>query len=638
MRPRRLAGVALGACLALAIPAPALAQSSPRRVVIAFVHGSPGRMLDRLAAEPRLSALALLDPTEGNYNAQQELLDLTQSSRVSRASYTPRDPPALALGADGRVAGWAQVRARARSAAGDIDPGGFAQSIPGGIGYAVDGPLPGIDGVLAADGSGRVAEVSTGAAGDLAPRVRALLTRHRVIVADVSLAGLGELLGGRPADQLLLVLEQPPPTAPNQGLPPRLLALAAAGLSRRDGFVTALDIAPTALHWLGIALPSHFKGRPMTVGGSRDARRLERLDARLGVIAGRRIPTIEAFLLVWLGLLLLAGAVRDRRGVRAMLRLGGLAALWTPSTVLFTGVLHLNRLGEISLIVGAAFVLAAVTDRVAPWPRGPALPAAVMLIAYAVDLARGSPLIVESLLGSNPIFGARFYGLGNELEASLPVVLFAGLAAVLPQRPATRRETAIFAVAGLAFTAIAAWGRLGADVGALFTIGGGTAAATLLLVPGGMTLRRLVLAGAVPFAGLGALALFDSLTGAGGHYTQTVLHANSAGDVLDTFRRKLEGAWRELRHGVMPLNTAVCLAGAAYAIRHRVRVLAPLGDAHVWWACLGGAFAGSLLGSLANDSGPLLLVVGSFGIACVIAYVRGDPRLDERSYAPLSEL
>jgi hypothetical protein len=392
--------------------------------------------------------------------------------------------------------------------------------------------------------------------------------------------------------------------------------------------VTSLDVAPTALAWLGVRSPAAFTGRPITTSGVRDVATLQGLDARLGVIAGRRMPTVETFLAVWLALVLGAGGLRGRRGLRAGLRLGGLAALWTPCTMLLTAALAPRRTVEIAIVVGGAFLLAASTDRLAPWPRGPALPAAVMVLAYAVDLSLGSPLIARSLLGSNPIAGSRFYGVGNEMEAALPIVLFAGLAAALPQRAARRREVTIFALAGFVFTAIIAWGRLGADVGALFTIGGGTAAGTLVL-------RRrhsraaLLLTIAAPFIGLAGLAALDLLTNAGGHYTTTILDAGSLADVFDTLHRKLDAALGQLVKGLMPLDTFVCLAAGVYVIRNRDRVLAPTGAAAAWRACLVAGFTGSILGSLANDSGPVLLVVGCFGLACVLAYLRGDPRLAE---------
>jgi hypothetical protein len=270
-------------------------------------------------------------------------------------------------------------------------------------------------------------------------------------------------------------------------------------------------------------------------------------------------------------------------------------------------------------------VLAFGADRLAPWPRAPSVPVAVMLVLYTVDLARGSPLINLSLLSANPITGSRFYGVGNDLEALLAVILFTGLAAFLPQRRASRRDIAMFAAGGALVTLIAAWGRLGADAGAIFTIGGGTAVATILLAPGGVTARRLLLAAAAVLVALAALALLDLATGGGAHFTRSIIHAHSSTALLDTLRRRLSESWDVLVTGAVWIATLVCFAVAGLVIRYRARVLAPVAGVSVWGAGLGGGFAGCVLGSIANDSGARLLFVGCFVLVCALAYVRGAP-------------
>ena len=75
--------------------------------------------------------------------------------------------------------------------------------------------------------------------------------------------------------------------------------------------------------------------------------------------------------------------------------------------------------GEMLLIAVRAGPLALATDRLLPWPRAIALPAAI-----AIGAARSRPRArlgpdPRSLLGPNPILGARFYGVGNELEVTL---------------------------------------------------------------------------------------------------------------------------------------------------------------------------------------------------------------------------
>jgi len=266
---------------------------------------------------------------------------------------------------------------------------------------------------------------------------------------------------------------------------------------------------------------------------------------------------------------------------------------------------------------------------------GRAAPAAAALIVYPVDLARGGPLILQSLLGANPLLGSRFYGIGNEMVSSLPVVVLAGVAAVLPRRPGPRRDLALWLAVGLALTGLVSAGVLGAKVGAVFAIGGATAAGAVMLLPGRPTLRRALVAVLAPALGLAALAALDLATGAGAHFTRTILDANSAGDVLVTFRRKLELAWDVLRHGLFPLDTIVCALALAAGIRYRVRLLAPVAGSAAWPAYFVAVAFGSVLGSLTNDSGPLLLVIGTFGLACVALYLRGDPRLARGPGPPL---
>ena len=60
-----------------------------------------------------------------------------------------------------------------------------------------------------------------------------------------------------------------------------------------------------------------------------------------------------------------------------------------------------------------------------------AVACAITVVAYAIDVIAGSALTKLSLLGPNPIFGVRFYGIGNELEALFAVMVPVGVGAGL---------------------------------------------------------------------------------------------------------------------------------------------------------------------------------------------------------------
>jgi len=77
----------------------------------------------------------------------------------------------------------------------------------------------------------------------------------------------------------------------------------------------------------------------------------------------------------------------------------------------------------------------------------------------------------------------------------------------------------------------------------------------------------------------------------------------------------------------MPLLTLIALLAAAYALRYRERIYAPLRGSPSWTAALAGGLTASVIGALFNDSGPILLAFGVFVLACATSYIRGDPAL-----------
>jgi hypothetical protein len=640
--------LAFAAACALAPVAAHAAAPPERTVLLAFLpfDTRPSddtiqkpSILDRLDFHPELS-LGLVGASQGGYDQTQALLDIGAGTRVSSAAYKPKTVPMLTFYREGDMAlfqGWLDARERADSAPADIVPGLLGQTIPGGGAYAGVSGRSQLESMPAANLAGRIGLVSIGKADDVAKRAQELLTRRRFVVAGLPTGEPGdtaveELIKRRQPGELLMVMETPLPARAPQLLPIGILGLGRpSGLTsdstKLDGIVAGIDLAPTALQWLGLKVPDDMKGQRIELKGPRDSNALQSLSDRLRVVNGRRFPALETVLAAWLALMLVLGLVADRRGTRAAMRLGSLAIMWLLGVLLVTAALHPGRGLELILIAGLSFGLAALTDRFVPWPRGPLVPCLVTVLFYVVDLARGSDLIIRSLLGPNPRFGSRYYGIGNELEASLPVLLFVGLAALLYGRTRSRSGAAIFAGAGLFLGAAIGSGRLGADVGGVLTVGGGAAVATLFMLPGGVTRRAVVLACLVPAAALAGLAALDLATGGNSHFTRTVLHAHGDNALQDIVVRRYELAFNALKRGLMPFATAIAALTLIYGIKYRARIFAPLASSDVWRAALAGSVAAGVVGSLSNDSGPLLLVVSTFAVVAATVYIRGDPRL-----------
>lgn len=643
---------AVFACALLAAAPEARAQAE-RNVIIAFHPGGgdpkvgmvrPPTVFSRFIDREALS-VGLMGATQGSYSRRQTLLDMSAGTRVSRSGYKPDDLPTLLL--DGReFRGWQKALRRARSAPTKIVPGLLASSVPGGAAYVnvqrddlVDaGPLACVrilqkrgrlDGIVAADRTGTIRSVPPVCVRSAIERIRAIAEEHRLTVVTLPEGFRGddlldELIATRPEETLLIAIAQPPISRAPQMLPVGIAGLetGSPGLitsrtTRRDGLVAATDLLPTVLTWLGRDIPDGVQGRPITVTDDRDAVALRRLERRLRVVYPRRFPALTWTVIALLGAYLLLGAARRRQLAK---RVVGLAALWIPSVSLLAAALAPSRTDEKLLMAAGPIALAIVTNRFIRWPRAPAVPALVGITAYCIDLAAGSELIVRSLLGPNPRFGSRFFGVGNELEAILPPLLLVGIAAMTAATPRSRRLAFAMGAPMLVLGVIVGSGRLGADVGGVITIAGAAAGAVLLALPQ-ISRLALALAVAAPVAALAGLIAIDIITGGDAHLSRTVLGADSAGEVVDTIERRYQLAWNATKRGLMPLATVLAIALAVWGVRRR--------EEHAtipsYRAALGGGLAGGIAGALSNDSGPVLLVLGVVVLALTILYLRGRP-------------
>ena len=520
---------------------------------------------------------------------------------------------------------------------------------------AAGGPhaLPGIvsipansnpDGPLAANRSGKIAAVSLGAPATLLARIAELRATHSLVVADLpsgapGSADLRTLAATRPASELLIVIQRAPSVPGHELLWSAFAGLGPGGdtltsqTTNQRGMIAAIDIGPTILEHLGLSIPADMRGKPVRLDGAFDGASLRALKARLVVIDSRRLPAFAWLMLAW-ALLLTAVRLPVWRGNRRRrsawaIRSGAIAMLWSPVAVLVPAALEPSRTVELAVIVATCFLLGALTDRLLPWPRAPLVPAAGAVIALTVDALAGTQLLMRSLLGPSPAFGARFYGIGNELKSGLAVLVFSAVAAALYPAVRSRRAAATMAGTGIVLAIVEGSARIGAGVGGVILVSAGAAVGTVMLLPGTLNRKRVLIVMAAPVVGLIALAAIDLATAHGsGHFTGSVLDARSPGDIRDIVVRRYTAAWDELKNHLMPVATALALLASIFAVRNRDRVLAPVSSDPVWLAALAGGLTSGVIGALTEDSGPVLLVVAVLALGCVLSYLWASPTIE----------
>jgi 4-amino-4-deoxy-L-arabinose transferase-like glycosyltransferase len=103
------------------------------------------------------------------------------------------------------------------------------------------------------------------------------------------------------------------------------------------------------------------------------------------------------------------------------------------------------------------------------------------------------------------------------------------------------------------------------------------------------------------------------------------------GSLLDIVQRRFTISLKGLLDVPVAITCAIGVVAFVIAIRRRERVFAPLHDQPAFMAAIWGAFSATVIGALANDSGPVMLALGFLGLLFATGYVQGRPRDAEPS-------
>ena len=255
------------------------------------------------------------------------------------------------------------------------------------------------------------------------------------------------------------------------GIEPGLLRSAT---TRRSGFVTLADVAPTVLDQLGVAAPESMEGRPMLDdaghGSAADRQALLEQANADGLLRDDLVNPVTAAVL-WTAIVLAVASalllvvvpsfLRRRAWLGRVLQWIALALLGfllatTPATLLHFGE-HGGKAAYWTFVIAFALVFAALCRTVARrrgidallWALG------ALLAVNVVDQLTGAHLEFNSVFGYSATVGIRFSGIGNQSSALLATtaLLVAAFAAWRWTRPwGTRIAIAVLVVSFVAIT------------------------------------------------------------------------------------------------------------------------------------------------------------------------------------------
>jgi hypothetical protein len=387
--------------------------------------------------------------------------------------------------------------------------------------------------------------------------------------------------------------------------------------TRRPGLVTGSDVAPTILAWLGVPPPPVMSGRPL--GGFSFADPLPALlafERRAVTTYTERPPVLRSyvvlqivFILASLAALFLAPRLPD--GAAGGLRYGLASLTAVPLALLFLPVAQTSALAwNVLLLLGLTGVLVWLARLL-----GRSLSGTFVLLylgtalAILADTALGARLGRASLLGYDPLGGARYYGLGNEYMGVLLGAAVTGCAALLDLRPALRARWPWLVLAPLAAAALlTGLTRFGANFGGLLGALATLLAAWLVFRDRRIQLRSLLILGAAGVAAVAAVVAVDALrpNAETSHLGLLVRQVAAEGPaaLYEVASRKLDMNFRLMRYTPWADGLVTFIAGLGLLLYRPVGLLSQIIRANPSFTRgLWAALAGAAVTFFVNDSG-----------------------------------
>ncbi|GAB6087915.1 hypothetical protein [Alkaliphilus crotonatoxidans] len=203
--------------------------------------------------------------------------------------------------------------------------------------------------------------------------------------------------------------------------------LVTSGTTRRLGIIGNVDIAPTILSYLDLPIPAEMAGRVISsVAHQNQLEYISTMGSAVLNTSQQRYRVLYSFAVYeMLATILALFLIIFRKKLSARGR------RWGSRLVLATmigpmGLLVLPIFGEVSLLltytllIGITLLLTLLIDVLAREPLQAILYATgILVLSLSVDLLLGQRLISNSILGYDPIIGARYYGIGNEFAGVL---------------------------------------------------------------------------------------------------------------------------------------------------------------------------------------------------------------------------
>jgi hypothetical protein len=447
--------------------------------------------------------------------------------------------------------------------------------------------------------------------------------RKALLKAD---AFVGGLLKARRGKNDLIMFVSPNPPASFREEPGELTLLVARGpgisrglltspTTRRKGLVTNTDIAPTILEHLRVPVPEEMSGRSIrAMEGKATPHLLLETEKKIMATAVQRKPVLTVYVAVVFVLLVLGALSLPLAPETHLLRTIQFSLIWAlavPLALLVLPLLPSSSLELTSIFVaclsGLVAGLAWLTSKHFVRAVGSVALATALLIS--VDIVLGAPLMRWSLLGYDPLIGARFYGIGNEYMGVLIGSSLTGATILLDTNP--KRQRLLLPLTGASFVLLIlliGHPRLGANTGGTIAAAAAFLLAYMRLRGTRLTLRNIALIAVLVLLIVSAFVTIDYLNAAKdqSHAGKTVslIRKEGAKSALDIIKRKAATNFKLIQWTIWSKVFIVSLLIFAFVFSKPIGVFKRIAAKYPnITSGIYAIIAGSVVALIFNDSG-----------------------------------
>lgn len=284
--------------------------------------------------------------------------------------------------------------------------------------------------------------------------------------------------------------------------------------TRRDGIVGNVDIAPTVLSYFNLN-SNEMTGRILRSKDVEDnLNYLKNLNKRVVNTSTQRVRVLYSFAIYEIIASILAlGLIVFRKKIQSKwykyISLGLIGSMIAPFTLLIIPLFGATDIiiTYALLISITAFVVFLIYLLSKDDPLNVILYSAALLVfSLLLDIITGQNLIKNSLLGYDPIIGARYYGIGNEYMGILIGAVLI-LATVLMEKYSINKYISI-AFLGLV-TIIVGFPKFGANVGGTITAVFTFLFVSIRLIGQKINFKKIIYIGLAVIGVVGMMAIID---------------------------------------------------------------------------------------------------------------------------------